>query len=196
MSKLLVRKAETAVLVMDYQNFVFEAVPQAREQGIVQRAQRVLEAARTAGLFIGYVARRYRDGYPEVGTRDPRLVAYKQAGHLREGTKGAEVVAEVAPVTGEPVFVKKRTSAFLHTDLDLTLRAQGIRDIVLLGVATSGVVLSTVRVAADLDYGVVVLEDCCVDRNPEVHNCLMKYVLPSQATVASSEEFIKALSGN
>ena len=59
--------------------------------------------------------------------------------------------------------------------------------------ATSGVILSTVRLAADLDYNLVVVEDGCADRDPEVHKLLMERVFPRQGTVVSSGEMVEAL---
>jgi len=55
------------------------------------------------------------------------------------------------------------------------------------------VVLSTVRQAADADYRLVVLSDCCADRDPEVHRCLVEKVFPRQATIMTGEEFRKGL---
>jgi len=62
-----------------------------------------------------------------------------------------------------------------------------------LGIATSGVVLSTVRWAADADYDLIVLDDCCADGDAEVHRVLTQKVFPRQATVLSSQAFLQAL---
>ncbi len=56
--------------------------------------------------------------------------------------------------------------------------------------STSGVVLSTAVQAADLDYRVVILKDCCADLDVDVHACLIDKVLTRQATVISSTEFL------
>src|SRR5260370_22115041 len=58
---------------------------------------------------------------------------------------------------------------FVGTDLETLLRANGIDTLVLAGVHTSGVVLSAVRHAGDLDYRLVVVRDCCADPDAEVH---------------------------
>lgn len=68
-------------------------------------------------------------------------------------------------------------------DLDIILRAGGITHLVLAGIATSGVVLSTVRQAADLDYQLTVLSDGCLDADPEVHRMLTEKIFPRQAEV-------------
>lgn len=139
------------------------------------------------------MAVRFRPGHPEAHPRNPFQWANKQSGRLQEGTADAEIHAEVAPQPGEVVVVKRRVNAFYNTDLDTVLRAQGIETIVLTGIATSGVILSSTRYAADADYQIVVLEDCCADADPTVHACLVEKILPRQATIASADDFLKAL---
>lgn len=79
-------------------------------------------------------------------------------------------------------MIKHRMGAFSSTDLDMILRANGIQTLVLSGIATSGVVLSTLRYAAD--YRLVVVKDCCSDCDEEVHRVLLDKVFPRQATAA------------
>ena len=76
-------------------------------------------------------------------------------------------------------MTKRRVSAFAGSDLDVVLRAGGIEDLVLCGIATSGVVLSTLRQAADLDYRLTVLRDACADADAEVHRVLTREGLPA-----------------
>jgi nicotinamidase-related amidase len=77
--------------------------------------------------------------------------------------------------------------------LDLILRANNIETLIILGYATSGVVLSTTRYAADLDYRLMVVEDCCADQDPEVHNFLTQRIFPRQADVVRAADLIEAL---
>ncbi len=83
--------------------------------------------------------------------------------------------------------------AFAGSDLDLILRSQGIRTLVFTGIATSGVVLSTLREAADLDYQLLVLGDCCIDNDSEVHKVLLEKVFPRQAEVLVAEAWERSL---
>jgi nicotinamidase-related amidase len=88
---------------------------------------------------------------------------------------------------------KRRVSAFTGSDLDVLLRARGTTHLVLAGIATSGVVLSTLRQAADLDYQLTVLADGCLDADPEVHRVLLAKVFPRQAEVTTIEEWAGSL---
>ena len=88
---------------------------------------------------------------------------------------------------------KKRVSAFAGSDLDMIVRAQRLQTLVLSGIATSGVVLSTLRQAADLDYGLVVLRDACADADEEVHRVLLDKVFHRQAGVLTVDEWVAGM---
>lgn len=190
---LVVNKSKTAVLCMDCQNDIVKNYPSATEGGMLKKTSAVLEAARKAGIPVIYVVVRFREGYPEVSPRNTSFSGIKKAGILREGTPGGEIHADVAPRPGDIIVTKRRVGAFSTTDMNAVLSGRGAETIVLMGIATSGVVLSTVRHAADADFGIVVLSDCCADRDPEVHRVLLEKVFPRQATVTTSDEFIKAV---
>ena len=84
-------------------------------------------------------------------------------------------------------------SAFSGSDLEIVLRAQNIRHLVLAGIATSGVVLSTTREAADKDYELTILSDVCADTDEKVHSVLINKVFPRQATVITVEKWKQTL---
>ena len=89
---------------------------------------------------------------------------------------------------------KNRVSAFAGTDLDLLLRANGIDTLILFGIATSGVVRSTLVQAFDADYRLVVIKDCCADVDAELHSCLIDRFFSRIASVITTSEFAEALS--
>jgi nicotinamidase-related amidase len=99
----------------------------------------------------------------------------------------------VAPQPGEVIVTKRRVGAFATTDLETVLRAKQIAHLVLMGIATSGVVLSTVRWAADADYELTMVADGCADADDEVHRVLTQKVFPRQATVITAEACVQAL---
>jgi nicotinamidase-related amidase len=106
---------------------------------------------------------------------------------------GTQVVGALEPLADELVVVKRRVSAFVGSDLEVVLRAGEIDHLVLTGIATSGVVLSTLREAADRDYALTVLADACCDRDPEVHRVLTDKVFPRQADVLSTSDWVSSL---
>jgi nicotinamidase-related amidase len=106
------------------------------------------------------------------------------------------VDASVAPRGDEPVVSKKRVSAFAGSDLEMILRAGQITSLVLTGIANSGVVLSTLRQAAGLDYELTVLSDACADRDEEVHRVLTEKVFPRQAEVMTVAEWAATLAAD
>jgi nicotinamidase-related amidase len=75
----------------------------------------------------------------------------------------------------------------------VVLRAGETSCLVLAGIATSGVVLSTLRQAADLDYRLTVLADGCLDADAEVHRVLVEKVFPRQADVVSVADWTASL---
>jgi nicotinamidase-related amidase len=105
--------------------------------------------------------------------------------------RAIEIHPDVAPQRGDIVVTKKRISAFAGSDLDMILRAGDINNLVLTGIATSGVVLSTLRQAADLDYNLTVLADGCLDSDPEVHRVLTEKIFPRQADVMTVADWIR-----
>jgi nicotinamidase-related amidase len=101
--------------------------------------------------------------------------------------------ARVAPQDEDIVVRKTRVGPFSTTDLHEQLQSRGVDTLVLAGISTAGVVLSTVRQAADFDYRVVVVSDACADPDPEVHAILMEKVFPRQADVVSVKDAIDLL---
>jgi len=182
----------TAVLVMDYQHDIVHGVASSQPQ-LLERAAAVLSGARLAGVPVIYVVVRFRPGYPEISDRNKLFRSLKEAGRLGEGTPGAEIHARVAPQPHEVIVTKRRVGAFSTTEMESVLRAKNITSLVLLGIATSGVVLSTLRWAADADYEITVIEDGCADGDEEVHRVLMHKVFPRQALVVQSQDWLQVL---
>jgi nicotinamidase-related amidase len=83
---------------------------------------------------------------------------------------------------------KTRVGAFARTDLDGWLLGLNLDTLILAGISTSGVVLTTVCEAADLDYRVVVLADACADRDPTIQDVLITRIFPQRAQVITTAE--------
>jgi nicotinamidase-related amidase len=185
-------KKTAALLVMDFQN---DVVPRLGEHAapLIERTAGVVAAARSAGIPIVYVVVGFRPGYPEVSAKSPLFSLVAGTGRFLLGTPGAEVVDALRPHDGDVVIVKHRVGAFQGTDLEMVLRARGIDTLLHMGIATSGVVLSTMRHAGDCDYRQVLVEDCCADPDEEVHRVLTKKVLSRHAEVVTAAAMIEEL---
>ncbi len=193
MADINVDKGKTALLMADFATVRIGQNPIAQERHTLERAKEVLDAARGAGIFVCYCISHFRPGFPEVSDRDKTRAARRDSGEVLPTDPAALIHAEVKPLEGEPVIAKHRTSAFSGSAFEMVLRSKNIETLILMGHATSGVILSTVRLAADLDYNLIVVEDGCADRDPEVHQLLMEKVFPRQGTVVSSTEMVEAL---
>jgi nicotinamidase-related amidase len=190
--KLSINTKTTALLVMDFQSLIVEGYSSGKED-LLPRTVKLLEAARKTQILVIYIVVGFRAGHPEVSPRNLIFQGLKEAGRFSPDDAGAKIHPSLAPKAGEIVIAKHRVGAFAGTDLDMILRAHGVDTLLLTGIATSGVVLSTVRHAADADYSLLVVHDCCSDRDPEVHNVLTQKVFPRQAAVISAEAAIAAL---
>ena len=187
---LSVERTRSAVLSMDCQTGVVSVY--VKDEGFIPRAASVLKKAREIGLPIVHVKVGFRPNVPEASPRNVFLSTVKASPpHQRffQNESGA-IHAGLAPDESDLLVTKSRVSAFAGTDLDLLLRAQDVDTLILFGIATSGVVLSTVLHAADLDYRLVVVKDCCADLDSDLHTCLVDKVFPRQATVISADDFL------
>jgi nicotinamidase-related amidase len=176
---------------MDLQPSIVAALPD--PETFIGGLLRAREAAREAGLTVGYVrVALTADDVDAVPPTNATFHAAAATGRLLDGPD-TQVDGRIAPGADEIVVRKSRVGAFSTTDLREQLVARGVDTLVLCGIATGGVVLSTVRDAADRDFHVIVLEDGCFDRDPEVHRVLTEKVFPRQGEVVSIDEFVAAL---
>ena len=189
----LVEPARTALLVMDVQRSI---VDRHDAGAMLDRLAGAIAAARDAGVAVIFAALGFRPGQPEVSPNNRMFAAIAQAGgRFTTGDPGAEIHPALGPRPADLRVTKRRVSAFAGSDLEMLLRAKGIEHLVLTGIATSGVVLSTLRAAADMDYRLTVLRDACADADPEVHRVLLDKVFPRQADVVTVAEWAGSLAG-
>ncbi len=193
MPEITFQRGHTSILIADFYADIMDTLPHATGRGVVQKAFALQSVARDAGVMLCYCATVFRPGYPEIGERNKTFRKRKASGQSAIANPVDVIHPGVRPRDGEVVVGKHRVNALYGTGLDVALRANDIRDLVILGYATSGVVLSTVRYGADLDYNLYVVEDCCSDSDAEVHDFLINRILPRQADIVNSEDVIKAL---
>jgi nicotinamidase-related amidase len=181
-----------ALLVMDMQNGIIGRFPD-KSAPLIDAIASALDAAHRASVQVIFVRVAFRDGAPEVSPRNKSFSALTKLHTMGEGGPATQVHPDLAVASGDVLVTKRRVSAFAGSDLDVVLRAKSIDSLVLGGIATSGVVLSTIRPAADLDFGIAVLSDACVDADDEVQRVLMEKVFPRQANVMTVREWAAQL---
>ena len=182
---------QTALLVMDMQDGILANLPGAAD--FVSNVAKAIKAAREKHLFVMYVRVGFRETMPEISMNNKGFAASKERFAKAGMDAFMKIHSGIAPLQNDIVITKRRVSAFTGSDLEVVLRAQQIQHIVLTGIATSGVVLSTLREAADKDYRITVLSDGCADADEEVHRVLTTKIFPRQADVLTIEEWSKKL---
>ena len=186
--------SRAALLAMDCQAGIISVYIKPPEE-FLRRASKAVQAARKSGMRVIHVQVGFRPGLPEVSRRNKIFAAVLDSPQHQEFFKGASgaIHPALGPEPGDIVVTKHRISAFAGTDLAMILRAKEIETVVLFGIATSGVVLSTLLDAGDADYRVVVISDCCADQDADLHEALVTRLFPRRADVISADDFVKAL---
>lgn len=124
-----------------------------------------------------------QDDWEAVPDRNKSFSAIAAAKAMHHELDATQIHEEIAPQDGDIIVRKIRYGAMSTTDLHEQLANRGIDTLILAGISTSGVVLSTLMEAADRDYRVYVLSDCVADRDPEIHRVLVDKVFPTRAHV-------------
>ena len=193
MTDITLDRQRTALLIADFYADQMSKLPHAVNRKCVEKTLALRQAARAAGLLVCYSATVFRPGYPEVSGRNKIFSERKRTGGPAIADPLKVIHPQMQPAEGEPVVGKHRVNALFGTDLALMLGARNVDTLILLGYATSGVVLSTTRYAADADYRLIIVEDCCADNDPAVHDFLCAKIFPRQSDVVQSADVIKAL---
>jgi len=183
---------KTALLIMDIQPLTMAMMGETAT-GFSATLKEAIAAARSNDILVLFVIVGFRNGFPELSaqTSNKNLLALRASGIPGLENPTVDPTVDVRP--DDIVITKRRVSAFAGGDLEIILRGHRIDHLVLTGISTSGVVLSTVREGADKDYRLSVLSDACADRDPEVHSVLLGKVFPRQAEVLTADQWIAGL---
>jgi nicotinamidase-related amidase len=153
---------QSILLVMDYQVGIIGRLPDPAP--LLERMADTIALARSRGLQVGYVRVGFSDDdFRNIPPTNKSFSALGQNPAFHSEAPETQIHEALAPRPGDIVVRKVRVGAFSTTDLHQQLQAKGIDTLILAGISTSGVVLSTVRDAADRDYRVYVLEDASAD---------------------------------
>ena len=181
---------KTALLTLDLQVGIMALAPET--QTVITPIQQALTTARERQQLVVHVGLGFTSTHLEIPEGFCPVRMAKDQGIFARRHPSAEFVNGLV-LAGDGIVHKQRISAFSENALQMILRTQQIKHLVLCGITTSGVVLSSVRQAVDLDFELTVLRDGCWDPDPEVHEFLMNRIFVKQARVCSVAEWQKGL---
>jgi nicotinamidase-related amidase len=169
------------------------------ERKILANMERLLAGARKAGMTTFYPSGAHAaDGSDSVDRLTDTNMDLMPGGssdrpirpHLHAGSLDSEIAQELAPAEGDVVVPKQRWSSFFQTNFDLQLRVRGIDTIVIAGGSTDVGIASTVYAARDLDYGIVVVRDCCYSTRGNNNDFFMERVFPRMGRVMNVDQIL------
>jgi nicotinamidase-related amidase len=174
-----------ALLVMDYQHAWIGTLT--NTDALLSRAAEAISTARDRDVRVAYTRVGFTPAdYAAVSKNNTIFTQLtSKPGALDENSRAMAIDDRVAPRPDDKVVRKTRVGAFAGTDLDEWLRGLSIDTLILTGISTSGVVLSTVTDAADRDYRVVVVKDAVADKVPEIQDTLISKVFPQRAQIVT-----------
>lgn len=177
----------TALLVMDMQSGILANFP--GTENVIKNISEAIEFARNKNIQIIFATLGFKNGAAEISPNNKVFAATREHIaniNLKEFSK---VHAALKQKENDIYVTKRRVSAFTGSELEVVLRSKGIQHLILTGVATSGIVLSTTTEASDKDFRITVLSDGCADRDEEVHRVLTTKILLRHANVLTIEEW-------
>ncbi|HUH04760.1 MAG TPA: cysteine hydrolase [Kofleriaceae bacterium] len=174
----LIPSGRSALLSLDCQREVAlpggvlappDTAAQARFGVAIERGARALGVARGLGIPVIHLKVAFAPGYHGLNRTTPMGQKIVQREALLEGSRGAEIILDLAPTDDEVVLTKHMVSGFSGTDLDQVLRGLDAGTLILMGLVTHLAVEGTARDAADRGYRVVVLGDACASGDDRRH---------------------------
>lgn len=163
--------ARPAVIVVDVCRAYLDGGPltdgEGRFEAARSSAERVVEAARAAGVPVVFTEVRLAPGGADAGwfrVKVPGLAVFEA------GSPWAAPAPAPAPLPGEVVVTKQYASGFFGTSLASTLRAMGVDTTYVLGFSTSGCVRATALDALQHGFRPLVVAEACGDREATVHD--------------------------
>jgi len=204
----IVQPRHTALVIVDMQRDFVEpdgafgrlGVDLRMYQSMRPHLASLLQAAREAGVLVAHIQ---MSMLPDRRSDSPAQIRFNlrmhESFHGRKApleytlvdSRGQEFVDELAPMVGEPVVPKWRSSGFWGTSLDLLLRSNAIQSVIVAGCTTEGCVESTARDAMFNDYYVVVPEDCVASDDPAQHDASL-LLMRHRFDVATGSEIARA----
>ncbi|PIP49467.1 MAG: cysteine hydrolase [Caldiserica bacterium CG02_land_8_20_14_3_00_36_38] len=195
MGEKLMDTERTCLLIIDIQYDFLDASSPLFVRGgpsIISNIEKILNYFRENNQLVIFVKRLHRSDGSDVDKTRIELFQ-RTGGFLIGGTRGAEIVEAIKPLPSEAVVIKKRWSAFFHTELDLMLRREKIKDLIICGIQTPNCIRATFTDAISLDYDVIVLEDGTASSNLEIQKSNLLDMENIGAKILRTDEVINLL---
>ena len=192
-SPLSIPTPQTALLLLDYQNFIIGRVPDEPTRARILVAAAATRAwAKSQGIHVYHCC--IDLSQPPIPSAKLNFRWPTMKGMLEQQPDADGVAAPLAPTEGEKVMTRRLglLSALSSPELIEDLKLNDIKSLFCCGISTSAVVLSTARHANELGYHVTVVKDACFDPSVTVHEAMVDDVLPIAAHVANLEEVVEA----
>jgi nicotinamidase-related amidase len=195
--------ANTAILAIHWQNDIVlpsgafgpifaESV---RQTGALRNATRAVAESRRLGVTVIHVLAGYPEGYRGHVANNALFRTVLQRNGFVRGSPGWEPCDELRPEGDEAVVEHTRISAFYGTDLSAQLRAGGIVNLAITGVATNVAVDLTLRDAVQDGFNTYLLDDCCCSSTPAFHDAAMMTLAALSTHVMKHDHFLALLAG-
>jgi biuret amidohydrolase len=155
----------------------------------VERAQRLLAAARRAGVPVVFFQEVHRPSGVDFG----RELDGTEGVHCVEGQPGTDLEPTLRPLPGEFHIVKRRYSGFIGTDFEIVLRGLGASTLILIGGLTDVCVHYTFADAHQRDYYARVVTDCVGGSSLYLHDAAlaaMEYL--QKGAMRTTDEIVTA----
>jgi nicotinamidase-related amidase len=169
---------------------------------IRENMSRLVKGAHDHGMTIFYASGDHAADGADIATRltdtDMELRPWNERDRTfnpssRHGSQAAEIAPEVAPGPGDVLIPKHRWSAFHQTHLELQLRTRGLKTVIIAGGSTDVGIVSTAFAARDLDFGIVIVRDCCYSHRDGNNDFLINRLLPRMARLLTCDEVIQLM---
>lgn len=178
----------TALVLLHYQQDIISIFSGAGIDAYVARMTDLAARARAAGLPVFFVKIGFSPDYREVSPNNQNGQMIRSFGLFTTDT-----IPEGLHQPGDVLLTGHRVSGFKGTSLDIELRARGVDTLIMAGVTTTGVVLSTVAEASDLDYRILLLEDGCFETDTAAHEGLFRTAFATRCEITSSDAVLASL---
>jgi nicotinamidase-related amidase len=195
--------ANTGILAIHWQNDIvlptgaFGSIfaESVRQTGALMHAAHTVRQARLLGAQVFHVLAAYHPDFRGHVANNALFRTVEQRHAFVRGTPGWEVCAEMRPEHDDIVVEHTRISAFYGTDLSAQLRAAGVVNLAITGVATNVAVDLTVRDAVQDGFNTYLLEDACCSSTPAFHDAAMMTMAALSSHVIKHDRFLELLGG-